>query len=101
MAFVSFKDVSKIYKMGEVEIRAVDKINFEVEKGEFCVVVGPSGAGKTTVLNMLGVSYDASKFIGHDIFDSNRHYMYHSSSAIFDGQFYLSDGKVKYVDTST
>lgn len=54
MAFVSFKDVSKIYKMGEVEIKAVDNINFEVEKGEFCVIVGPSGAGKTTVLNMLG-----------------------------------------------
>lgn len=54
MAFVDFKNVSKIYQMGEVEIRAVDKINFEVEQGEFCVVVGPSGAGKTTVLNMLG-----------------------------------------------
>ena len=54
MSFVEFKDVSKIYHSGEVEIRAVDKINFSVEKGEFCIIVGPSGAGKTTVLNMLG-----------------------------------------------
>jgi len=54
MAFVEFREVSKIYKSGEVEIRAVDHINFEVEKGEFCIIVGPSGAGKTTVLNMLG-----------------------------------------------
>ena len=53
-AFVTFEDVSKIYRSGEVEIRAVDHISFTIEKGEFCVIVGPSGAGKTTVLNMLG-----------------------------------------------
>ena len=53
-AFVSFRDVSKIYHSGEVEIRAVDDISFEIQKGEFVVIVGPSGAGKTTVLNMLG-----------------------------------------------
>ena len=53
-AFVSFQDVSKIYRSGEVEIRAVDDISFEIEKGEVVVSVGPSGAGKTTVLNMLG-----------------------------------------------
>ena len=53
-AFVSFQDVSKIYRSGEVEIRAVDDISFEIFKGEFVVIVGPSGAGKTTVLNMLG-----------------------------------------------
>ena len=53
-AFVSFQDVSKIYRSGEVEIRAVDDISFEIMKGEFVVIVGPSGAGKTTVLNMLG-----------------------------------------------
>ena len=52
--FVTLKDVRKIYKMGEVEIRAVDGIDFEIEKGEFAVIVGPSGAGKTTVLNILG-----------------------------------------------
>lgn len=52
--FVKLTDVKKIYQMGEVEIRAVDGIDFEIEKGEFVVIVGPSGAGKTTVLNMLG-----------------------------------------------
>lgn len=54
MSFVEFKDVSKIYHSGEVDIHAADKISFQVEKGEFCIIVGPSGAGKTTVLNMLG-----------------------------------------------
>lgn len=53
-AYVKLDKVSKIYKMGEVEIRAVDRISFEISKGEFVVVVGPSGAGKTTVLNILG-----------------------------------------------
>ena len=52
--FVSLRNVSKIYQMGEVEIRAVDGIDFDIEKGEFVVIVGPSGAGKTTVLNILG-----------------------------------------------
>ena len=54
MAFIEFKNVSKIYKMGEVEIRALDDISFEIEKGEFVVVLGNSGAGKTTILNILG-----------------------------------------------
>jgi putative ABC transport system ATP-binding protein len=53
-SFVSFEDVSKIYRTGEVTIRAVDHISFTIERGEFCVIGGPSGAGKTTVLNMLG-----------------------------------------------
>ena len=52
-AFVTFEDVSKVYHSGEIEIRAVDHISFTIEKGEFCVIVGPSGAGKTTVFNML------------------------------------------------
>lgn len=52
--FVRLKNVTKIYHMGEVEIRAVDGIDFSIDKGEFVVVVGPSGAGKTTVLNILG-----------------------------------------------
>lgn len=54
MAFIEFKDVVKTYKMGEIEIKAVDGISFPIEKGEFVVIVGPSGAGKTTVLNILG-----------------------------------------------
>lgn len=54
MAFVEMKDVKKTYKMGDVEIRAVDGMDFTIEEGEFAVIVGPSGAGKTTVLNILG-----------------------------------------------
>ena len=54
MSLVEFKDVYKRYKMGEVTINAVDGISFSVEEGEFAVVVGASGAGKTTVLNLLG-----------------------------------------------
>ena len=54
MAFVEFRDVCKVYQMGSVEVRAVDGMSFSIEQGEFVVIVGPSGAGKTTVLNMLG-----------------------------------------------
>ncbi len=52
--FIEFENVCKYYNMGENRIAAADSISFFVEKGEFCVIVGPSGAGKTTVLNMLG-----------------------------------------------
>jgi putative ABC transport system ATP-binding protein len=54
LAYIEFKNVVKEYKMGEVTIKALDNTNFEVEKGELVVIVGPSGAGKTTALNILG-----------------------------------------------
>ena len=53
-AYVEFKDVKKIYKTGEVEIHALRDVNFEIEKGEFCVLLGPSGSGKSTLLNIIG-----------------------------------------------
>lgn len=54
MAYIEFKDVHKIYKMGDNEIHANNGINFEIDKGEFVVMVGASGAGKSTTLNILG-----------------------------------------------
>jgi len=54
LSYIEFKNVNKIYKMGEVDIKALDNTNFSIEKGELAVIVGPSGAGKTTTLNILG-----------------------------------------------
>ncbi len=64
---VEFQNVKKTYHMGEVEIHAVDGVDFEINEGEFVVVVGPSGAGKTTVLNILGGMDKATS--GHVIVD--------------------------------
>ena len=64
--FVEFDGVCKYYQMGETRIAAADHIIFTIEKGEFCVILGPSGAGKTTVLNMLG---------GMDTCDEGRIYL--------------------------
>ncbi len=54
MAFVEFRDVRKIYKMGSLEVAAANGLDFEIQEGELVIVVGPSGSGKTTLLNMLG-----------------------------------------------
>ncbi|WFR60028.1 ABC transporter ATP-binding protein [Anaerocolumna sp. AGMB13025] len=67
MSFVELADVKKTYRMGEVTIHAVDGIEFQIEKGEFVVIVGPSGAGKTTVLNILGGMDTSSE--GHIVVD--------------------------------
>lgn len=93
-SYVKLDKVSKIYKMGEVEIRAVDNISFEISKGEFVVVVGPSGAGKTTVLNILGGMDIATKgnvFVdGSNIAKYNSHQLtaYRRDDIGFVFQFY-------------
>ena len=93
-AYVRLDKVSKIYKMGEVEIKAVDEISFEISKGEFVVIVGPSGAGKTTVLNILGGMDTATKGTvlvdGKNIADYNNRQLtaYRRNDIGFVFQFY-------------
>lgn len=53
-SYIEFRNVSKIYRSGDVEVRALSEASFEIEKGEICIIVGESGAGKTTLLNILG-----------------------------------------------
>lgn len=54
MAFIDVKNLSKIYQMGEVKIKAIENVSFSIDEGELVVILGPSGAGKTTILNILG-----------------------------------------------
>lgn len=68
-AYIEFKDVKKIYKMGEVEIPALDGVDFSINKGEFVVIAGASGAGKSTILNILGGMDSATS--GHIFVDGN------------------------------
>ena len=71
MADIRFENVRKDYQMGEVIIRAADDVSFQVRNGELCILLGPSGAGKTTVLNLLGGMDTATSgrilFAGQDI----------------------------------
>lgn len=67
MSYIEFKNVVKNYEMGEVTIHALNSTNFEIEKGELTVIVGPSGAGKTTALNILGGMDNITS--GHVIID--------------------------------
>ena len=84
MAYIEFKDVEKIYKMGEVDLKALDKANFEIEKGELVVILGQSGSGKSTCLNILGIrnnyirntsrlNFRNSIFIYANRFNRNKH----------------------------
>lgn len=92
--FVAFENVIKRYQMGDVTITAADGITFEMEKGEFAVIVGPSGAGKTTVLNILGgmdVCNEGSIFVdGENIggYDAKRLTKYRREEVGFVFQFY-------------
>lgn len=93
-AFVTFDGVCKYYQMGGSRIAAADHVTFEIEKGEFCIILGPSGAGKTTVLNMLGgmdtcdegtILLDGEKVSG---FDQKRLTEYRRYDVGFVFQFY-------------
>lgn len=94
MSFIEFDSVYKRYKTGEVVINAADGISFNIEQGEFCIIVGASGAGKTTVLNLLGGiddSDDGRIRVGGDLineYDSKKLIEYRRYDVGFVFQFY-------------
>jgi putative ABC transport system ATP-binding protein len=94
MAFVEFKDVTKIYRTGSIELKAVSNASFVIEKGELAVIAGQSGAGKTTILNLLGgmdtVSSGGIFLDGAEITTYNKHNLtrYRRNDIGFIFQFY-------------
>ncbi len=94
MSFIEFDSVYKRYKMGEVIINAADGVTFNIEQGEFCIIVGASGAGKTTVLNILGGmddSDDGKVRVGGELineYDNKRLVEYRRYDVGFVFQFY-------------
>lgn len=94
MSYIEFKNVDKEYKTGDIIIKALDNTNFEIEKGELVVIVGPSGAGKTTTLNILGgmdsITRGEVKIAGKDISHYNRKQLteYRRNDIGFVFQFY-------------
>ena len=93
-SLIEFKDVTKIYRVGEVEIKAIEDVSFTIDEGEFVVVLGASGAGKTTILNILGGMENATSgsvmVNGVDIaqYDDNKLCMYRRNDIGFVFQFY-------------
>lgn len=104
MAFIEVRDVTKTYKMGEVEIKAVDEIGFGIDKGEFVVIVGPSGAGKTTILNILGGMDTATSGtiyvdnVGITKFNENELTKYRRDDVGFVFQFYNLVGNLTAIE---
>lgn len=102
--YVLFDNVCKYYQMGDTRIAASDHVSFEIQKGEFCVILGPSGAGKTTVLNMLGgmdtcdegtILLDGEKVSG---FDKKRLTTYRRYDVGFVFQFYNLIGNLNALE---
>ena len=93
-SLIEFKDVTKIYRVGEVDIKAIEDVSFTIDEGEFVVVLGASGAGKTTILNILGGMENATSgsvmVNGVDIaqYDDNKLCMYRRNDIGFVFQFY-------------
>ena len=104
MAFVEFRNVKKIYDMGEVRIEALHDVSFDIEQGEICVIVGASGAGKTTLLNILGgmdsLTDGTIRLDGQDISHYNKRqlteYRRHEVGFVF--QFYNLIGNLTAVE---
>ena len=94
MSYIKFENIVREYKTGDVTIRALDNTNFEIEKGELVIIVGPSGAGKTTTLNILGGMDSPTKgrviIDGKDISNCNRKQLteYRRNDIGFVFQFY-------------